>query len=287
MKVPCLNCTTSCFNVKVMLNVTDIFWIFIFFPLSFLGKWSAGFGVTKESACVYCGTGKYGLTKGAKDDRVCIDCSVGKYLDSVGASRSRNCQNCPIGFVQPEEGAAYCLECIPGKFSASEGLTSCLDCSTGQFKSSGQTQCQDCPSGYDSGTHASVCNKCPAGKAGRGCKRCTVGQYRSADDQVRFYYHFIISLLWSCMYWWFGVWGQLILLRKPSDKNQIHRYILNCVQKWFHGYLIIGYLPCPRIPTLKLFSHIMFFSFSCTLTCYCHIKIKGIGLQTLLNWFRQ
>jgi hypothetical protein len=27
--------------------------------------------------------------------------------------------------------------------------------------------------------------------------------------------------------------------------------------------------------------------FLCTLTCYCNIEIKGIGLHALPNWFRQ
>ena len=181
--------------------------------------------------CLPCTPGRY------NDDvsqAVCLECAIGR--SSLLLNRTNECDLCSPGNRQPEKGTTACLNCIPGRYQDEEQQKICKNCAFGQASSNAtrKTECDSCiPGRYQDQQEQKDCNACPAGwaalQSGVGCTSCTFGQYRSADDQVRFYCSF-----------------------------QCH------LNFWTN-----------------------FPPFLCTLTCYCNIEIKGIGLHALPNWFRQ
>ena len=146
----------------------------------FKGKWSAGIGVTKESTCINCGTGKYGLvTPGAYAKSSCKKCNRGYFLGTVGSygeTSKKSCMACPLGFVQNVTGEAFCLPCTPGSFSNAGGMAECIICTAGKFSSTvaRTNECDFCLSGKhqpDNGTTA--------------CLNCIPGKHQPLQEQLK------------------------------------------------------------------------------------------------------
>ena len=175
------------------------------------GQWSSAVGVKKESACINCGTGKFGIDSiGANANTTCTKCGKGKYLGTVGAFGSTSCVVCPLGFVQNITGQAFCLPCTPGSFSSQEGRAECLKCAVGRSSTTvarslacdactkgryqatqGMTACLNCiPGKYQVQTEQSECIKCQIGKASLvearkiECDVCTKGNYQPREGAV-------------------------------------------------------------------------------------------------------
>ena len=100
-----------------------------------------------------------------------------------------------------------CVSAVAGRYQNQQeqkDLADCKNCAVGQASSTvaRETECDSCIEGhYQSEEANTVCNACPAGWAALqssvGCTSCTFGQYRSADDQVRFYCSFQCHLNFS------------------------------------------------------------------------------------------
>jgi hypothetical protein len=184
--------------------LTFIVFFLIFFQY-FLGKWSAGFGVTKESLCVSCGTGKYGQNiEGANSASSCKECVRGKYLDSVGSFGNETCMVCPPGFIQSNSGQAFCLPCMSGSYNSKDGMAECSQCIAGRWSSTvartddcdvcaqgryqpsnGATACLNCIPGKNQPQQEQVtCIDCAVGRASSfvardtDCDACTQGRYQ-------------------------------------------------------------------------------------------------------------
>ena len=120
--------------------------------------------------CVACPTGKYTTQIGAA---ACLSCGPGRYSAGAGT------------YGQESE---MCFPCAPGSIAPTGGGGGCTGCERGYYVGeSGQTACTPCPVGaFSNGTGASVCSACPAGTfnvrlAMFNCTPCMVGTYGNAS----------------------------------------------------------------------------------------------------------
>jgi len=72
------------------------------------GKYVASTGNTVDTACTYCGTGRY--TEGGSG--FCLQCPRGQYQDVTG---STECIDCAAGYYMATEGATVCSQCSAGE----------------------------------------------------------------------------------------------------------------------------------------------------------------------------
>ena len=156
------------------------------------GKWSAAFGISKESACINCGTGTYGLVNdGAGAETSCKNCGRGRFLGQVGAFGHESCLECPAGFVQNVTGQAFCLPCTPGSFIRQRGAAVCSKCAIGRASTevARENECDVCTEGrYQTEIGTTACLKCIPGQyqsqqERMNCTDCTVG--RASDKLAR------------------------------------------------------------------------------------------------------
>jgi hypothetical protein len=175
------------------------------------GTWSSDVGVTKESACISCGTGKYGwVYNGASAETFCTKCGEGKYLSKVGSYGVQSCNACPLGFVQQFQGMAFCLPCKPGTYNSQLGQSECSHCAEGRYSTQvgrniecdpcskglyqpyrGSTSCLNCPIGqYQTMLEQISCKTCQAGRASsvvaneNECNKCPAGFSQNERGQA-------------------------------------------------------------------------------------------------------
>ena len=129
-------------------------------------------GVT---GCTACGPGTY---SGAGQSE-CTQCPAGTFLDASNSTSAVDCTLCPAGSYSDSEGAALCLPCAPGSWSA-KFSTTCELCPPGTASdipgAQNESACLPCPSGQHSrGSGASSCADCPAGTyaSGEGAVRAS------------------------------------------------------------------------------------------------------------------
>ncbi len=137
------------------------------------------------------------------DPQTC-NCEPGYYQETQeinGETVITGCQVCPIGFycpdgidafpcapgfVQPVEGAIFCIPCIAGYYQSDEGQAACDACPVGKFSATeGAVFCESCPMGtYQNMTAQTECINCPPGKfsdiiGAFECQNCLPGTYQS------------------------------------------------------------------------------------------------------------
>ena len=156
------------------------------------GRWSSETGVTKESLCINCDTGKYTIDEAGQSSEItCKSCDEGKFSIAIGASGSHTCLNCSIGSVQNIKGSAFCLPCTPGRYNTRAGGTRCVECAVGRSSTeiARNRTCQACPLGkFQPSLAATSCTSCIPGKyqselQQTKCKNCREG--RSSPEIAR------------------------------------------------------------------------------------------------------
>ena len=92
-----------------------------------------------------CVPGQYSNAVGAA---ACLLCTAGTFTAVVGMSSAAGCTLSPPGFYTPSDGMTAPLPCSRGRFASDSGLASCLYAYSGYYVSvSGATAQSPCPAG--------------------------------------------------------------------------------------------------------------------------------------------
>ena len=146
----------------------------------------------RQYSCKKCQLGKYTDVMGSRRCRWCpagkagedciSECETGKYRRFKDSPLS--CLGCPQGWYQNEVGRDGCSQCSTGQYAQNENSTTCKLCEEGQYSNKQKTHnCIECTEGeYTQDKGNFRCQACPTGFAGAGCRKCSAGMFRGADD---------------------------------------------------------------------------------------------------------
>ncbi len=134
------------------------------------------------SSCSACPTGKFNPSTGASSGLMCFECDAGTFGATTGLSSASCTGTCSAGFYCPagsssatqnvclagtwsSPGAASCIPCAAGRFSASLSATdkaSCASCPAGSFCPAGSAFPKECLGWtYGNLTGQAACGACP------------------------------------------------------------------------------------------------------------------------------
>ena len=125
------------------------------------GKWSSDIGAQKESVCINCIPGTYGLIyKGANAESSCTKCSKGRFSIKVGAFGVDSCEKCPSGYVGNEDmgGSTACNSVPPGFYTFNATAKVCERGHYCKGKTANQTACE--PGLYTNNANSVSCISC-------------------------------------------------------------------------------------------------------------------------------